>query len=252
MLTLSNISLTLGHTTILKDINFSIEAGELVVILGPNGAGKSSLLNVACGELTASEGEVRCFSHALDDMPVLEKARLMAVLPQQSHLEFPFEVHEVVALARIPHNTGAAADAVIIEQALAAMDITHLSKKLYTQLSGGEKQRVQLARVLAQLWEQKGVMMLDEPTAALDFSHQHEIMEILKSKSRNSSSILMVLHDLNLAASYADRVIVVNHGEICAMGEPKDVLKEALLLDVFGVKFHRVKHPETGKTLFVS
>lgn len=252
MLKLANVSLTLGDTPILKQINLSLEPGELVVILGPNGAGKTSLLKVACGELQADQGEVSCLSQSLEQLPVLEKAKHMAVLPQHSLLEFPFEVHEVVALGRTPHNTGLRADKSIIDEALAAMDISHLRQQVYTQLSGGEKQRVQLARVLAQLWEQRGLLMLDEPTSALDFSHQHEVMKTLKAKTKNTSSILMVLHDLNLAASYADRVILVNNGEICAMGTPEDVLQEEMLLEVFGVKFHRVIHPETAKTLFVS
>ncbi|MGK0441622.1 MAG: iron complex transport system ATP-binding protein [Pseudohongiellaceae bacterium] len=252
MLNLNQLSLSLSDKTILKNISVEVNDGELVVILGPNGAGKSSLLKVVSGELKYDSGEINFRSQPLDAWPLQEKSRQCAVLAQQSLLNFPFTVFEVVSLGRTPHSTGAAADKKIVDEALSLMDIQHLRFQLYTQLSGGEKQRVQLARVLAQVWQGDSLLLLDEPTSALDFSHQQQIMNVLKKKTMAGSAVLMVLHDLNLAASYADKIILVDDGRICAMGPPEEVLKTDLLQEVFNIKFHQVTHPTTGKTQFIS
>ena len=252
MLQLNNIHLRLSHKTILNAVNLELQAGELMVVLGPNGAGKSSLLKVASGEIAADSGEVLFWSQPLPQWPLLEKSRQCAVLAQQSLLDFPFTAQEVVALSRTPHDTGIAIDRDIVDQALALMDISHLSQQLYTQLSGGEKQRVQLARVLAQVWDNNSLLLLDEPTAALDFSHQQQVMNVLKKKANSGSAVLLVLHDLNLAASFADKVVLVNQGGICAAGTPEQVLREDLLQQVFKLKFHKVLHPLTGKQQFIN
>jgi len=252
LLALRNIHLYMNGSAILKSVTATINAGELVVILGPNGAGKSSLLKVASGELTPNTGEIDIFSRSLLQVPLLQKAQKMAVLPQQSSLNFPFTVREVVALGRTPHSTGVNRDAQIVKDAIKLLDVERYIDHSYTQLSGGEKQRVQLARVLAQVWEEPSLLLLDEPTSALDFAHQQQIMTLLKQKTQQGSAVLMVLHDLNLAASFADKVIVLGDGEICAAGEPEQVLQETLLESVFDLKFHRVKHPVTGKTLFLN
>lgn len=252
MLQLKNLQLQLDQATILKDVQAEINAGELVVVLGPNGAGKSSLLKVACGELSPDSGEVHYWSQPMHTWPLLEKAKQCAVLAQHQLLDFPFSASEVVALGRTPHDTGLQSDTRIIDEALALMDVGHLRDHLYTQLSGGEKQRVQLARVLAQVWQGDCLLLLDEPTAALDFSHQQQVMNTFKRKAMAGSAVLMVLHDLNLAASFADKIILMAGGEIKAMGTPEQVLQEPLLQDVFKLKFHRVVHPTSGKHLFVS
>lgn len=252
MLKLRDISLSLSGLPLLKTINCSMAAGELVVVLGPNGAGKSSLLKVACGELLADSGEVLLRDQSLSNYSPLNKALSMAVLPQQSSLDFPFLAHEVVALSRIPHATGAKADQDIVAQALKTMDVWHLAEQLYVHLSGGEKQRVQLARIMAQLWQKPGMLMLDEPTSALDFSHQQQVMKLLQARASQGNAVLMVLHDLNLAATFADKIILMDEGEIVAQGEPEQVLQESLLKEVFDLDFYRITHPQTGKQLFVN
>lgn len=252
MLQLKQISLQLGPYPILKEVTANIAAGELVVILGPNGAGKSSLLKVASGEFKATSGVVNYLNQPIQQWPLSEKAKHCAVLAQQQLLDFPFTAFEVAALGRIPHDTGIIIDTGIVDEALAQMDVSYLRNYLYTQLSGGEKQRVQLARVLAQVWQGDSLLLLDEPTAALDFSHQQSIMNALKCKAKAGSAVLMVLHDLNLAASFADKIILMSAGELKAVGSPEQVLQEGLLESVFNLKFHRVIHPKSGIGLFVS
>ncbi|PCH59154.1 MAG: heme ABC transporter ATP-binding protein [SAR86 cluster bacterium] len=252
VLNLSNVSLRLAQKQILQGINVTINAGELVVIIGPNGAGKSSLIKVATGELPSSAGAVTFQSKAFNEIDALEKARHMAVLPQQSLLDFGFRSKEVVALGRTPHQSGAQVDAQIVRSALEKMDVYHLSNRIYTSLSGGEKQRVQLARVLAQVWEAQSLIVLDEPTAALDYAHQRQIMQVLKKKSQSGGAVLMAMHDINLAASFADKIIMMCEGRVVAIGGVDEVLQEDVLEKVFDIKFHRIMHPDTGKFVFVS
>tara|TARA_R110000868_G_scaffold179802_3_gene420146 strand:- start:44898 stop:45659 length:762 start_codon:yes stop_codon:yes gene_type:complete len=252
MLQLKHLQLQLEHAAILNNVSADINAGELVVVLGPNGAGKSSFLKVASGELSPDSGEVNYCSQPMRDWSLLAKAKQCAVLAQNQLLDFPFTASEVVALGRTPHDTGLLIDNGIIKEALNLMGVGQLRHQPYTQLSGGEKQRVQLARVLAQVWQGRCLLLLDEPTAALDFSHQQQVMTIFKRKSLAGSAVLMVLHDLNLAASFADKIILMDQGYIKAVGTPEQVLQESLLEDVFKLKFHRVVHPTSGKNLFVS
>ncbi len=256
MLSLQNTSVHYGAATVLDDVSLDLHAGELTVVLGPNGAGKSTLLKVACGELAIKQGRVEFCDKPLKNWVLREKAQRMAVLPQNSLLTFPYRVSEVVLLGRTPHETGAKVDADIVARALQEADVSYLQDKLYTQLSGGEKQRVQLARVLAQVWqdakaESGNVLILDEPTAALDFSHQKQVLNALKDKAKQGDTVLMALHDLNLASAYADKIVLMCCGQIRAVGTPDEVLREDLLKDIFQLDFHRVSHPQTGRPLLV-
>lgn len=254
MLSLSSVDLTLNKKQLIKQATLSIAAGELVVVLGPNGAGKSSLLKLASGELQPTAGRVEWMQQSLSNLPLIEKSHSMAVLPQHSLLDFPFKVEEVVSLGRIPHATGSSVDEKIVTEALSMMDISHLRDQIYIYLSGGEKQRVQLARIFSQVWGNTSphLFILDEPTSSLDFSHQQQVMQLLKQKTKANGSVLMALHDLNLAVNYADRIILMSGGEIRAIGSAEDILQENLLEEIFDIKFHRVKHPHTGKILFVT
>lgn len=252
MLEWRDVQLSVNNKLLLQCVSGRVNRGELVVVLGPNGAGKSSLLKVASGELTPQAGDVQFFGQALSGLALADKAQQMAVLPQHSQLEFAFTVREVVSLGRIPHSTGVKRDGDIVNEVLAMLDVAQFAGQHYTRLSGGEKQRVQLARVLAQVWDQPAMLILDEPTAALDFSHQQQIMQVLKHKTQRGAAVLMVLHDVNLAASFADRVIMMKQGQIAAEGEPAAVLREALLSSVFDLPFYPVTHPETGTAMFVN
>ncbi|NIB39981.1 heme ABC transporter ATP-binding protein [Pseudomaricurvus alkylphenolicus] len=256
MLRLNNIQLRFGSVPILQDIDLHLQAGEVVAVLGPNGAGKSSLLKVASGELLPVDGDAQFNGDPLRSLPVQLKARHMAVLPQLSLLNFPFQVDEVVLLGRTPHDTGIEADRRIVDEALRAVDAHYLRRQLYTQLSGGEKQRVQMARVLTQIWEAGGegdrLLILDEPTSALDYAHQRMVGDIMRRLADNGVAVLTALHDLNLAAGCADRIVLMRCGRIFAEGTPEEVMQEDLLREVFEVDFHRVTHPQTGKPWLLS
>lgn len=180
-------------------------------MLGPNGAGKSSLLGALSGELSAHQGRVLLDQRELAQWEGMQRAQRLAVLPQASSLDFAFRVEEVVGLGRLPHQTGRIRDAQIVSAALAAADVGHLRDRSYLALSGGERQRVHLARVLAQLWPgQEGQsLLLDEPTSALDPLHQHVTLQAIRAFAEQGVAVLVILHDLNLAARYCDRVLLL-------------------------------------------
>jgi len=251
-----NISLHLAGFDLLRNISLEVETGKVTAIVGPNGAGKSSLLKVLTGEMAATKGQVYLNNRLLQHWPLLDKAQLLAVLPQHTMLNFPFTADEVVGLGRIPHNTGLSKDREIITEALDLVDASYLQKRLYTQMSGGERQRVQLARVLAQIWQASHLgdqfLVLDEPTSAFDLSHQKLTLDIVRQLADKSVGVVMVVHDLNLAARCADNLVVVDAGVIAAQGSPEAVLTEALIDKVFGVKSIIAQHPETKRPLVIT
>lgn len=251
-----NISLHLAGFDLLRNINLSVEAGQVTVLVGPNGAGKSSLLKVLTGELNPSQGCVFLNQRELSQWGIQDKANVLAVLPQHSELNFPFTANEVVGLGCIPHTTGYTVDQKIIADALQMVDANYLQRRLYTQMSGGEKQRVQLARVLAQIWNPNKLggqfLVLDEPTAAFDLAHQQMTLEIVKQFSRRGVGVLMVVHDLNLAAKCADNLVVVNGGMIEAVGSPNNILTEQLIEKVFDVKTTITRHPVADTPLVIA
>lgn len=251
-----NISLHISGFNLLRNVSMRVEPGTVTAIVGPNGAGKSSLLKVLTGEMTASTGHVSLNHQPLNAWALGQKAKMLAVLPQHTVLNFPFTANEVVALGRIPHQTGILKDELIVADALKAVDANYLQKRFYTQMSGGEKQRVQLARVLAQIWEPTQLgdqfLVLDEPTSAFDLSHQKLTLEIVRGLVEQGTGVVMVLHDLNLAARCADNLVVFDSGTIAAQGSPEEVLTEELIFQVFGVKSIIAKHPVTQKPLVIT
>lgn len=251
-----NISLHLSGFDLLRNISLEVQAGKVTAIVGPNGAGKSSLLKVLTGEMAPTKGEVRLNHRLLGEWPLLEKAQMLGVLPQQTMLNFPFTANEVVGLGRIPHQTGLVKDRQIVSDALDLVDGSYLQKRFYTQMSGGEKQRVQLARVLAQIWQPSAIgeqfLVLDEPTSAFDLSHQKLTLDIVRQLAEKGVGVVMVLHDLNLAARCADNLVVFDGGVIAAQGTPEEVLTERLIDKVFGVKSIIAQHPVTKRPLVIT
>ena len=250
------ISLHLSGFDLLRNISLEVEAGKVTTIVGPNGAGKSSLLKVLTGEIPPTAGDVYLNSRLLNQWSLLEKALMLAVLPQHTLLNFSFTADEVVGLGRIPHQTGRAKDVEIVAEALELVDASYLQRRFYTQMSGGEKQRVQLARVLAQIWQPSCLgeqfLVLDEPTSAFDLSHQKLTLDIVRQLAQKGVGVVMVVHDLNLAARCADNIVVIDGGVIAAQGSPEVVLTETLIDKVFGVKSIISEHPITKRPLVIT
>ncbi len=240
---------------LLHDISLHIEPGQVTGLVGPNGAGKTTLLRVAAGDFAATAGEVTFRDRAVTDWPAKDRARHLGVLPQLSLLNFPYLVEEVVLLGRTPHGSGAMRDRQIVEQVLALTDTKPLRHRLYTQLSGGERQRVQLARVLAQVWQEQSLsgqlLLLDEPTAALDLSHQQQMLCIIELLSDRGCAVLVVLHDVNLLAGIADQLLVLRDGQQVTLGSPREVLTPELFSDVFDTDVIVQPHPERGHPLVI-
>lgn len=251
-----DVSLWVAGFDLLREVSVTVAPAKITAIAGPNGAGKSSLLRVLTGDASITAGAVSLNGRTLADWPMKERARLMSVLPQHTVLDFPFTAREVVALGRIPHDSGIVHDEDIISEALAVVDASYLERRYYTQMSGGEKQRVQLARVLAQIWEpdKSGdrFLIMDEPTSALDLRHQQLYVDIVTRFARSGVGVLMVLHDLNLAARCADNLVVLDKGRVAAQGAPGEVLTVALLQDVFEVEAVISRHPLSGTPLVIT
>jgi iron complex transport system ATP-binding protein len=240
---------------VLVDIQLDMGAGEVLVLIGPNGAGKSSLLRLLAGDFSASAGSLEFGGRPLANWQRRELAQHLAFLPQLSLLNFPYTVEEVVLLGRTPHATGARADREIARQALAATDTEALRNRLYTQLSGGERQRVQLARVFAQIWDSGDMggtlLLLDEPTAALDLAHQQQLAAAIAAIAARGCAVLLVVHDVNLAAAVGTRLVVLDRGRQVATGSPAEVLTPALFRDLFHAEVLVQQHPNGRQPLVI-
>ncbi|MDF7807275.1 heme ABC transporter ATP-binding protein [Pontiellaceae bacterium B12219] len=225
---------------ILKPTNLTLQGAGITAILGPNGAAKSTLLKCLSGANKPTGGTVRFDQKELSAYSAKALAQRRAVLSQSTEISFPFKVHEVVIMGRNPHLIGreSEADHRIVEQALQCVDALNLMNREFSTLSGGEKQRVQLARVFAQVWEQsESLVLLDEPTSALDLRHQSQILGYVQQQvERFQMTVLCILHDINLAAMYADRIILMKNGAIQYQGSKERVLTAERLEDVFETK----------------
>ncbi|RON56117.1 heme ABC transporter ATP-binding protein [Pseudomonas frederiksbergensis] len=254
MLRTENLSIRRGSKTVLAGITLELNPGEVLGVLGPNGAGKSTLLGALCGELHPDEGHVWLDQQELRDCTGIQRAQRLAVLPQVSTLDFAFRVEEVVGMGRLPWQSGRVRDDEIVAAALAAADAGHLSARSYLALSGGERQRVHLARVLAQLWpgEAGQTLLLDEPTSMLDPLHQHTTLQAVREFADRGAAVLVILHDLNLAARYCDRILLLEGGRPVALDTPQQVLRPEPLKAVFGLEVLVQPHPERGHPLIIA
>jgi iron complex transport system ATP-binding protein len=241
-----HLSFAYDGRRVLSDVDVSLAGFELVALVGANGAGKSTLLRVLLGLLPARTGTVTLLGRGLSELSRREIARRVAFLPQETHSDFAFTVRELVAMGRMPHlgrfRPEGPSDVVAIERALEQTGTAAFVDRLASELSGGERQRVLLARAIAQTTD---VLLLDEPTSSLDVAHQLEVIRLLRDLAREGRAVAIALHDLSLAARFADRVIVLSGGEVAAQGAPRDVVTSELLERHFRIRA-RVEHTEEG------
>ena len=255
-LSLSNVSLRLDTKTLLSDVSLQVIPGQVTVLLGPNGAGKSSALKLAVGEAEPHLGSVTLNSAVLSLQPLKQRAKQIALLPQLSLLNFPYTVNEVIALGRTPHSESRQTTSAIIDHCLNQVGIAHLAQQFYPTLSGGEKQLTQLARILAQLHSNTTTnarfLLLDEPTAALDFAHKEQVLRLITQTAKSGYGVLVVLHDFNQAIAIADSVVLLNQGNVVAQGSAEDVITAANVQQVYGASIQTLRHPQTGKPVIIS
>ena len=234
LIELNSVGLALDGRAILKNVSLQVFPGEVLALVGPNGAGKSSLLSVMSGDVQATTGRALLQGRDVSKYRVDEAARQRSVLMQSNEVSFPFTVAEIVEMGRAPwaRTTSLADDNKAIAQALEKADVEHLVERRFNQLSGGERARVSLARVLAQ---RTPVVLLDEPTAALDLKHQESVMKTVREIAGQGRAVVVVVHDLSVAAGYADRVAMVVEGKIAAVGSPREVITAKRVSEVYGV-----------------
>jgi iron complex transport system ATP-binding protein len=241
LLTAENVSLTLGGQPILKSLSLELKAGEMLGLIGPNGAGKSSLLKTLAGIHRAASGDIALNGSPLHKIDDRARARLLGYLAQAGTAHWPISVERIVALGRIPHlgnwQQATGTDRAIVDETLQKTGLSDLATRPFPTLSGGEKARVLLARALA---VQPTIILADEPVAALDLSHQLEVMDLLRAQCDNGGAVVVVLHDLRLAAHYCDRLQLLLNGETLAVGDPEAVISDDNLQRAFAV---RVRHP---------
>lgn len=241
---IESVGFEVGGKTLLDQVTVATAVGEVLGIVGPNGAGKTTLLRIVAGDLSPSSGRATIDDQDTATASLHDLSRLRAYLGPQGVADNPFTVSDVVAMGRHPYRR-TQIDPLkhdqIVDAAMESTDVLHLSRRTIASLSTGERQRVGLARVLAQ---ETLVVLLDEPTSALDIGHQEAVMRLLKSTARRDTAVLAVLHDLNLAAAYADRLILLDGGRVRVSGSPETVLRGDILTDVYKQQMRVIPHPD--------
>jgi iron complex transport system ATP-binding protein len=243
LLTADHLDVTLSGRRVLQNVALSLTRGHLVALVGPNGAGKTTLLRALAG-LQASTGDIQVTGQALSALSLRERAKLFGYLPQGHVVHWPLLVKDVVALGRYPHGATdparlPAADEAAVQRAMQATDITGFASRPINELSGGERSRVALARVLA---NEAPIVLADEPTASLDPRYQIDVMTNLRAVADSGVLVILVTHDLGLAARFADTVMVMANGRLVAHGTPRDALSDAIIADVFRISAYRADH----------
>lgn len=249
-----SLSISIDKKRLLNRIDLVIEPNELTVIIGPNGAGKSTLLKACAGDMTPTSGDIYINQESIVSFSSVKLAKTRAVMTQSYEMGFGFTALEIVSMGCFSYENKISQQQKreIIRDVMNFMEIAHLAERNFMTLSGGEQQRTQLARVLAQLWlpyeqEEPRYLFLDEPTSSLDVFHQYHVLSLAKELTQRNIGVLAVVHDLSLAASFADQLALINHGEIVTKGKPESVLQRSHLADVYGIKAEYYHHSVTAK-----
>ncbi len=226
----------------LDDVSLDVNYGQILALVGPNGAGKSTLLAMMSGDLAPSSGTVELNGAPLDSYSAKELARQRSVLLQANMVSFAFTVHDVVLMGRTPwaKTSDEDTDEWLTSQAMQDADVEHLASRSFQALSGGEKARSSLARVLAQ---DTPIVLLDEPTASLDLRHQEDVMVVARRLANSGHAVVVVLHDLSLAGAWADEVVILSNGMLAHQGTPEAVITEATVKSVYGIDVHVLRDP---------
>lgn len=235
-LQISHATAQLSGHTVLTEVDLALHPGTVTVVIGPNGAGKSTLLSVAAGQLRPGSGEVRLGGKPAHRLHHAQAARIRAVMPQESAVAFAFTVREVVEMGRTAWKRLPVDDDAAVRDALALTELEDLAEREITTLSGGERQRAALARVIAQATpvQPGSVVLLDEPTSAMDVAHAESTLRLLRELASRGAAVGAVLHDLDAAAAFADQVVLLQHGRVRAAGTPREVLQADVLTEVYG------------------
>lgn len=248
-----DISHSVGTKQIIRKINLAVKPGQLTAVVGPNGAGKSSLLKIMSNEQRVYSGAVRINGKPAGKYNARELSRIRAVMAQQSGLQFAFTAREVIALSRQAHHTTRAENLNIIDEVIEVTGTGHFADRNYLTLSGGEKQRVQLARVLAQVWEETvfpRYILLDEPTSSMDIAQQQSMFRIVKHIRSRNIGVLAIVHDLNLAAQFSDSICMMNNGELVGSGPAIDVFTKDNIEKTFCCKVS-IHHDPCSRCPFI-
>lgn len=248
MLTLHSVGYSIQNRALLKDISFHLGQGEMMAVLGANGAGKSTLLRLLSAERSPSRGVIHFRRKDLAAYSHRELASLRTVLSQQNSLSMPFQVEEVVMMGRYPHfsHRPGRKDTVAVAETMEVCGLSHLADRNVLTLSGGEQQRVQFARALAQIWDRpQSLILMDEPVAALDPEYQQQLLAITKALCCHGFTSVAVLHEINLAAQYADRILMLKNGRKWHDGTPAEVLTPSHIYTVFNAETEVFINPKT-------
>lgn len=257
MLATRQLHLTRGGSPILRELSLCFPPAKLSVILGPNGAGKSSLLKLLSGEWDPTAGQVFWAEKRLNSLSIEWLGRHRAFLHQETHLDFSFSAEEVVLLGRLPHTASneGRQDRQLARAALQQLELLDLAERDYTTLSGGEKQRVQIARTLVQIQHSESpaesCWLLDEPANNLDLVHQRKVLQLCRQQAATGTTVIMVLHDVNLARQFADYCILLKNGECIAEGQVDEVLEPDLLHKTYGLPFHKLVIPGSNRPVLL-
>lgn len=256
MIGLHDIQYRISSKVIVQDIHIDLAPGQLVALTGPNGAGKSTLIQLISGDLSPSSGRRYWFDTPLEEMPLTKLATSRAYLTQKTNMSLSFPVHEVVMMGRYPHfkSSPAPIDFDIVEECMRQTDILSLQHQAYSTLSGGEQQRIHLARVFAQLRSGTSpkLLLLDEPLNNLDLRHQLLTLEHCKDFAQEGNLVIMVMHDLNLVSRYADRVILMAGGKIIANDHVEEVFTDDTLSTAYKCPIHVIRHPDFESPIVTS